>query len=112
MKSCIKCNAVKPLDDFYKHPRMADGHLNMCKECAKRIAIDNRLKNIDRVRAYDSERAKRKERSRMSVEVNRKWRAADRRRVACHNAVSRAIKAGVLKQYPCERCGSVKSVAH
>jgi hypothetical protein len=35
MKPCIRCGAVKPLDAFYTHPMMGDGHLNKCKECCK-----------------------------------------------------------------------------
>lgn len=34
-KPCIACGQVKPIGAYYQHPRMADGHLNKCKECQK-----------------------------------------------------------------------------
>lgn len=112
LKKCFKCKTVKPLEEFYKHSKMADGHLNKCKQCTKNDVGNHRLNNLDRIRQYDRERAKRPERLKSNVEINRAWRAEDQRRQAAHSAVRRAIVKGILVRQPCIRCGSEKSVAH
>jgi ribosomal protein S27AE len=112
MKSCFKCNTVKPLSEFYKHPRMADGHVNKCKECNKNDVTANRNKNLERVREYDRARGKEPERIKASREIIRAWRNEDSRRVLAHTSVARAVRNGSLVRQPCIRCGEVKSVAH
>jgi len=111
-KECFKCKTVKPLEEFYKHPSMPDGHVNKCKECNKNDVTANRNKNIERIRAYDRERAKNPERIQLNLEVNRAWRAEDKRRQVAHSAVARAIRNGSLVRVPCVRCGEQKSLAH
>jgi ribosomal protein S27AE len=111
-KECFKCHTVKPLTEFYKHSMMADGHLNKCKECTKNDANKHRSENLEKIRAYDRERGKIPERIKASTEVNRAWRAEDKRRAKAHSAVSHAIRSGDLVRLPCVRCGEKKSLAH
>lgn len=111
-KECFKCKSVKPLSEFYKHSRMADGHLNKCKECTKSDVGKHRNENIEKIREYDRERGKLSHRIKLATEITRAWRAEDRQRAAAHSAVSRAIRTGKLTREPCIRCGAEKTQAH
>lgn len=111
-KECFKCSAVKPLEEFYKHIGMADGHLNKCKVCIKNDAFLYREKNIEKIREYDRTRAKNPDRKKTISIISAAWRNADKRRERAHNAVARAIRSGEIVQNPCVRCGNIKSIAH
>ena len=111
-KECFKCKTVKLLEEFYKHPKMADGHVNKCKECNKNDVSTNRNQNIEKVRAYDRARGKEPKRIKAVTEITRAWRAEDTRRVLAHSSVARAIRNGSLLRLPCIKCGKEKSVAH
>lgn len=45
-KQCFKCGLTLPLSEFYKHSRMADGHVNKCKECNKKDVKWNYESNV------------------------------------------------------------------
>jgi hypothetical protein len=112
MKKCFKCDAIKPLQDFYKHPQMPDGHVNKCKECNKKDVLEHRIKNIEKIREYDRIRAKLPERIKKTIAVTKAWRESDKRRSVAHSAVARAIRKGNLIPEVCSKCSNEKTVAH
>lgn len=111
-KECFKCKTVKPLDEFYKHAMMADGHVNKCKLCNKKDVTDNRNNNLERFREYDRVRGKNADRIKATTEITRAWREEDKRRSKAHSAVARAIKLGLLIREICMRCAEPKTVGH
>lgn len=108
-KRCFKCGETKPLSGFYKHPRMADGHVNKCKECNKKDVRENLQKNFEHYQEYEKERAAKKLAHR--IEYKKKWSREyeenfpnKRKAVA---AINKAVKLGkVRKSCSCETCGS------
>lgn len=107
LKVCFKCGAEKPLSDFYKHPKMADGHVNKCKECNKKDVRENRKDKVDYYRAYDRERG-----SRQDPSYNKEYRERYPKKYAAHTLVNNSVRDGKLIPQVCEVCGNINSVAH
>lgn len=127
MKKCFKCQADKPLDDFYRHKMMADGHLNKCKVCARSDVDKYRSENIDKIRAFDRERGLSENRLRLNrarYEKNKhdpafkeRQRAKGKRdrldnplQRAARVIVGHAIRDRRLLRQPCEICGSEERI--
>lgn len=141
-KQCFKCGETKPLDDFYVHRKMSDGHVNKCKECNKRDVQQNYDKNRAYFQEYDRHRNTLPQRKEAAT-LRAKWRQehepervreyqrrtrkrhaearkAEQRRIRAdfptkyqaRNAVSNALRKGTLIRQPCAQCGDMKSHGH
>lgn len=109
-KRCFKCGETKPLDAFYKHPMMADGHLNKCAKCTRADTRTNRAARIEYYQAYDRNRSRDPARieARKAREAGKPIAArpeSDPLKRAARIAVGNALRDGKLKKPPeCEIC--------
>lgn len=46
--TCIKCNIVKPIEEFVKYKRCKLGHTTTCKECARKVQAEWKENNKDK----------------------------------------------------------------
>ena len=102
VKTCFKCNTVKSLDQFYRHPRMADEHLNKCKACTRADVRQHRNnpKFRPKVLAYDRARG-----CRQGPEYLAAYRDKFPEKQAAHNAINNAVRDGrIEKPDRCSHC--------
>ena len=125
-KICFKCGgSPQPISEFYKHPMMADGHLNKCKTCTKKDTIENRHNRIEYYRKYDryrgtlphrleavAEYRKTPEGKKAIKGVTQRWQQKNPRKRAAHLLFGRAIASGKVTKCLCERCGAAKVHGH
>lgn len=114
-KQCFKCKETKPVSEFYKHNRMADGHLNKCSTCTKRDVAENTelLKNSPHWVAKERERCRIKEakyraqgRQQQHHLSKKLWDQRNKHKRRAHRIAGRAVKNGQLQvKTHCESCG-------
>ena len=118
-KVCFKCQILKPLSDFYKHKRMGDGHLNKCKDCAKKDVTKHREGNLEKVREYDRNRPNHKERLQRNKEYAKtdvgkqvvaksrnNYRKKHKLRYVAKAVFGHAVRDGkILRPNYCSHCG-------
>lgn len=121
-KVCRKCGEEKPIEEYYVHKQMTDGHLNICKECTKKRVAIHRQKNIEKIKEYDRNRPNKadryktnrkyhKENAEKCKQYQKKWRRENRKKVNAEGKALRAIKTGkLLKPDKCEKCGAITNL--
>jgi hypothetical protein len=102
MKHCFKCGTVKPINEFYLHPAMADGHLGKCIVCTRRDVAAYRRLHRERIRAYQRVQASKPHNRLRDYIRHRRWRDADRRRPRCHCIAQRHYRKAPTS---CQQCG-------
>lgn len=114
MKQCFKCKTVKPLNEFYKHKEMKDGHLGKCKECQKKDVKDRYRDPLSRekILAYERKRASDPLRKKMAYEYVKRMRARNPEKYKARQKVSNSIRNGSIKKGKCEMCGDPNTEAH
>lgn len=121
MKVCRRCGEHKELDEFYRHSRMKDGHLNICKVCE--CEDSRRQGKTEQRREYEKTRNQGGDRKKFLYENLKRWRRENPEKVAeqqrryperrrARRVVKRAIMSGRIKRMPCEVCGSELSEAY
>lgn len=119
-KRCFKCGSEKPLSDFYRHSKMADGHLNKCKDCTRADVQGNRANRLDYYREYDRRRANLPHRVKMREECAQTeqgkaatadgkaaWAERNKDKRYAHFSLKRALMSGAIERpSSCSRCGA------
>lgn len=65
-KKCTSCNSIKSITEFHKYKRSSDGFRSKCKSCRKaeyelnsehykQKAVENYIKNSDKIKKYQKE---------------------------------------------------------
>jgi hypothetical protein len=110
MKACFKCGETKPLEQFYRHKMMADGHLNKCRDCTCKDVRHHRLDNPEKVRAYDRERAKQPHRIEKRMKLYYRDREEHPDRLKARNTLSNAVRDGRVAKRPCAFCATTEKL--
>ena len=86
---------MQPLENYYTHKAMADGHINICKGCTKDRVKSYRKANIETIREHDKKRGMLPDR----VNARKEYRKTEKGKLAVANAHKRYKEKNPLRHY-------------
>jgi hypothetical protein len=104
-KVCRTCGIEKDITEFYVHSQMADGYLNICKDCVRERLRRYRRENPERLAMID----RRKHLKQMArAEVRERKREYARSWSVQHNKIYCLVQRHLKSSKPdlCEKCHS------
>lgn len=111
-KKCFKCGEEKEISLFYKHPKMADGHLNKCIACTKQDSKNHRKDHPEYYEQFEKSRKNLSHRRELADRIRDEYREAYPERYKAYSMVNYAVRSGSLKKTACVCCGESKVTAH
>lgn len=120
MKTCFKCGRALPLVEFYRHPRMADGHLNKCKDCTKAdIAKREKEMRLDPIWLASERDRHRVKQARYRVfgsacptsqKTKTAWAIRNPEKIYAQRSAMKAKRSGkIVSTNKCQQCGRISS---
>lgn len=122
MKRCISCGEALPPQEFYAHPRMADGRLNKCKSCCRAYEREKRAADPVAAQAKDAAQYRRHHAAKRAAQAayrrtvagkaalargSQGYRDRHPEKRAAHIALGNALRSGkVTRPAVCEGCGA------
>lgn len=110
-KVCTGCGAEKPIEEYGRRNRTADGRKARCKDCEREAQRRWAAANPAKARA----RARRSYRNNADTIKARSaaYKRANREKARAHSAVEYAVNVGNLeKPDECEECGTAAEQLH
>ena len=109
-KTCFQCHRTLSILNFYRHPKMADGHLGKCKECARKYASHSYRAKAGDAEWVERERCRGRDKYHRLYGNGPNWQSpkgTPEQKRAAMVALGNAVRDGrIVKPKRCGDCGT------
>jgi hypothetical protein len=123
MKTCKICQISKEIKEYPVEKKMKDGTRNICRNCTRINHKIFRTKHIEAIRQKDRNNnstgwriesqkkyLKTDKGKKSRYNANQKYKEKNKHKIFAQQVAFRAYKKGLIKQRPCQLCGSLDNI--